>query len=40
MTMRNDPGETINLAKDPSYKKILDQLRKECDSQIEKYTRK
>jgi alpha-L-rhamnosidase len=38
--LRNDPRETINLAKDPSYKKILDQLRKECDLQIEKYTKK
>jgi arylsulfatase A-like enzyme len=33
----NDPLETINLAMDPAYEKVLDQLRKECDIQIKKY---
>jgi hypothetical protein len=35
----NDPLETNNLAKDPEYRKVIDKLRKECDSQIEKYTK-
>jgi arylsulfatase A-like enzyme len=38
--LKKDPRETINLAKDPAYRRILDQLRTECDSQIEKYTKK
>ncbi len=35
----NDPLETINIAQDPAYKNVLDNLRKECDIQIEKYTK-
>lgn len=35
----NDPLETNNLAKDPKYRKVIDKLRKECDSQIAKYTK-
>jgi alpha-L-rhamnosidase len=35
----NDPLETKNLANDPLYKKVIDKLRKECDAQIEKYTK-
>ncbi len=33
----NDPLETNNLSQDPAFSSILDQLRKECDRQIEKY---
>jgi arylsulfatase A-like enzyme len=35
----NDPLETDNLAMDPKYRKVIDKLRKECDSQIAKYTK-
>lgn len=37
--LRNDPLETTNLANNPKNKKVLDKLRKECDDQIEKYTK-
>jgi len=33
----NDPIETNNLAMDPEYRKVIDKLRRECNSQIEKY---
>jgi arylsulfatase A-like enzyme len=33
----NDPLETNNLAMDPEYRKVIDKLRKKCDSQIDKY---
>jgi arylsulfatase A-like enzyme len=36
--LRKDPLETKNLATDPSFKKIIERLRKECDRQIAKYT--
>jgi len=35
--LRNDPLETKNLAPDPAYTDVLNRLRKECDTQIEKY---
>ena len=37
--LKNDSLETNNLASDPKFKKIIDRLRENCDSQIEKYTR-
>lgn len=37
--LERDPMETNNLAQDPKYKKVLDQLRKKCDAQIAKYTK-
>lgn len=37
--LKNDPLETKNLAPDPAYNEILSRLRKECDNQIEKYTK-
>jgi len=36
--LKKDPMETTNLATDPACNDILIRLRKECDSQIEKYT--
>ena len=36
--LENDPLETVNLAQNPKYKKILARLRKDCDAQIKKYT--
>lgn len=36
--LEKDPLETVNLAQNPEYKKILDHLRKDCDAQIKKYT--
>jgi alpha-L-rhamnosidase len=35
----NDPLETNNLVHDPAFMDILNKLRKECDSQIDKYTK-
>jgi alpha-L-rhamnosidase len=35
----NDPMEINNLASDPEHRKVIDKLRKKCDSQIKKYTR-
>lgn len=35
----NDPLETKNLASDPDYKKIVEQLRNKCNTQIEKYVK-
>ncbi len=35
----NDPLETNNLAQDPLLKDVLIKLRKECDRQIEKYSK-
>lgn len=37
--LEKDPLETNNLAQDPEFKKTIDQLRENCDSQIKKYTR-
>jgi arylsulfatase A-like enzyme len=37
--LESDPMETNNLAQDPKYKKVVDQLRKKCNTQIEKYTK-
>jgi len=37
--LENDPLETKNLAQDPAYKEVLDQLSDKCDIQIEKYTK-
>jgi arylsulfatase A-like enzyme len=37
--LESDPMETNNLAEDPKYKKVVDQLRNECDAQIAKYTK-
>jgi arylsulfatase A-like enzyme len=37
--LRNDPLETKNLAQDPAYNDVLNRLRKECDTQIEKYVK-
>jgi arylsulfatase A-like enzyme len=37
--LRNDPLEIENLAQDPAYNNVLMRLRKECDNQIEKYTK-
>jgi hypothetical protein len=35
--LKNDPLETVNLVSNPKFKKVLNELRKECDIQIEKY---
>ena len=32
-----DPGEEVNLARNPAYRKRLEELRQECDRQIEHY---
>lgn len=37
--LENDPLETINLAPNLAYKKVLDELRRKCDAQIKKYTK-
>jgi len=37
--LKKDPMETNNLALDPAYNDVLIRLRKECDAQIEKYTK-
>ena len=37
--LEKDPLETVNLAQNPEFKKILDHLRKECNSQIKKYAK-
>jgi arylsulfatase A-like enzyme len=37
--LENDPLETTNLASDPEFKNVLNSLRKECDNQVEKYTK-
>lgn len=37
--LENDPLETKNLAQDPFYKQVVDQLRKECKTRIKKYTK-
>jgi len=34
-----DPLETNNLALDPNYKEIVEQLRNKCNTQIEKYVK-
>lgn len=36
--LKKDPLERINLAADPKYRKVLEALRKECESQIARYT--
>ncbi len=35
--LNDDPMEKINLAQNPDYKDVLDNLRRECDAQIKKY---
>lgn len=35
----NDPLEINNLALNPQHRKVIDKLRKKCDSQIDKYTK-
>lgn len=37
--LEKDPLETINLAQKPEFKSIIEKLRKDCDSQIKKYTK-
>lgn len=37
--LKNDPLETKNLASDPAFNDVLNRLRKECEAQIEKYTK-
>jgi len=37
--LENDPLETKNLAKDPAYIKVVNELRRKCDAQIKKYTK-
>lgn len=37
--LKNDPLETKNLAQDPAFEDILKKLRRECDEQIERYTK-
>jgi arylsulfatase A-like enzyme len=37
--LEKDPLETKNLAQDPAYIKVLDELRRKCDTQIDKYTK-
>lgn len=32
-----DPEEAVNLASDPAYDRTLEELRRECDRQIERY---
>ena len=32
-----DPEEAVNLASDPAYGRTLEELRRECDRQIERY---
>jgi len=36
--LKNDPLEIRNLALNPSYRKIIDKLRKECDVQVKRYS--
>jgi len=35
--LENDPLETVNLSNKPEFKKVVDSLRDECDSLIQKY---
>jgi arylsulfatase A-like enzyme len=35
--LKKDPLETKNLAIDPAYRDVLNDLRMECDAQIQKY---
>ena len=37
--LQNDPMETNNLAFDPKYQEVFQQLRDECDQQIKTYTK-
>jgi alpha-L-rhamnosidase len=37
--LENDPLETKNLAQDPAYIKVVNELRRKCDAQIKKYTK-
>jgi len=37
--LENDPLETKNLAQDPAYIKVINELRSKCDAQIKKYTK-
>lgn len=37
--LENDPLETKNLAQDPAYIKVVNELRNKCDAQIKKYTK-
>lgn len=37
--LENDPLETKNLAQDPAYLKVVNELRRKCDAQIKKYTK-
>jgi len=37
--LENDPLETKNLAQDPAYIKVVNELRSKCDAQIKKYTK-
>ena len=36
--LENDPLETVNLASDPAFVKVVEKLRAECDRQISVYT--
>lgn len=37
--LENDPLETKNLAQDPAYNKVVNELRSKCDAQIKEYTK-
>jgi len=37
--LENDPLETKNLAQDPAYIKVVNELRSKCDAQIKEYTK-
>lgn len=37
--LENDPSETINLAQNPAYRKILNELRQKCEARIKKYSK-
>jgi len=37
--LEKDPLETKNLAQDPAYIKVVNELRSKCDAQIKKYTK-
>ena len=37
--LENDPLETKNLAQDPTYIKVVNELRRKCDAQIKEYTK-
>jgi arylsulfatase A-like enzyme len=37
--LENDPQETKNLAQIPAYNTVLNKLRRECDRQVNRYTK-